>query len=391
MLEQLAVEGRGCAVGQLELGLRQLARLQAALDACHARLLAEFDAARAWQPSGAVDQISWLRQHAHLSAQQAAEKVKIAAVVAAVPEAALALSDGTVGSGHVRVLANADRELVSEHGAELVGLARQLPVEAFQREVQARAQRMAPDDAAARMERQYRARGATSFVDDEGLTRVTAWLDPVSGAVFTGAWDQLTDELYARDPALSPRARRADALVEMARRAVAVVDDARLPAPSLIVLIDHERLLERLEGAGIDTRLDDGHPIPAATARRLACEAGILPAVLGGDSRTLDLGRSRRLVSPAQRQALIVRDGGCVFPGCDRPWRWCQAHHLQPWEQGGRTDLGNLALLCVRHHHHVHEGGWSLEHLAGGAWEARSPSGEVVPRRARAPTLARAG
>jgi HNH endonuclease len=79
-------------------------------------------------------------------------------------------------------------------------------------------------------------------------------------------------------------------------------------------------------------------------------------------------------VSPAQRRALTHRDGGCVFPGCDRPEAWCDAHHLVHWTRGGPTDLDNLALLCRRHHVTVHEGGWRIARdAATGRWNANAP------------------
>ena len=116
--------------------------------------------------------------------------------------------------------------------------------------------------------------------------------------------------------------------------------------------------------------LTDGTPIPPDTARRLACTAGILPVVLDGNSRPLDLGTSQRYASPAQRLALMVRDRGCVFPGCDRPHWMCDAHHLLE-HPAGPTDLENLALVCEAHHHLVHEGGWRLEPSDHGGWIAR--------------------
>jgi Domain of unknown function (DUF222)/HNH endonuclease len=93
----------------------------------------------------------------------------------------------------------------------------------------------------------------------------------------------------------------------------------------------------------------------------LRAAMGLLPPALGGAlSQPLDVGRTTRVVQPAQRSALVVRDGGCVFPDCDRPPGWCEAHHLVHWLHGGPTDLANLALLCRAHHRAVHEGGWRL-------------------------------
>jgi len=109
-----------------------------------------------------------------------------------------------------------------------------------------------------------------------------------------------------------------------------------------------------------------GDRLSAAQARRLACTAKILPVVLGGESLPLDLGRSRRLFSPAQRKALLVRDRTCRAEGCDVPGTWCDAHHLDPWHAGGRTDLADGVLLCSHHHHRIHDDAHRVERLANG-------------------------
>jgi HNH endonuclease len=108
----------------------------------------------------------------------------------------------------------------------------------------------------------------------------------------------------------------------------------------------------------------------------------LLPPVLGGvPSQPLDVGRSSRVISPAQRSALAVRDGGCVFPNCDRPLAWCEGHHLVPWLDGGPTDLANLALLCRQHHRTVHEGGWQLTRGPDGRFTATPPHRRPPPHR----------
>ena len=99
--------------------------------------------------------------------------------------------------------------------------------------------------------------------------------------------------------------------------------------------------------------------VSASQARRLSCDAQIIPAVLGSEGALLDLGRSVRLASPDQIRALRVRDGGCSFPGCGRPASWCESHHLRHWVDGGPTDLDNLTLLCGHHHTVVHAHGWT--------------------------------
>jgi hypothetical protein len=109
-------------------------------------------------------------------------------------------------------------------------------------------------------------------------------------------------------------------------------------------------------------------------AARLRAAAALLPPVLGGaPTQPLEVGRTSRVVTAAQRTALAIRDGGCVFPGCDRPLAWCEAHHLRHWLHGGPTDLENLALLCRTHHRTVHEGGWRLHRDPDGQLTATPP------------------
>ncbi|HET6166405.1 MAG TPA: HNH endonuclease signature motif containing protein, partial [Marmoricola sp.] len=101
----------------------------------------------------------------------------------------------------------------------------------------------------------------------------------------------------------------------------------------------------------------DGTEVSPGEARRLACGAGLIPAVLGGPSAVLDVGREQRLFTRAQRIALTLRDKGCRAEGCDRPPSWTEAHHFDHWSEGGTTDLDNAVLLCGFHHrlaHHDH-------------------------------------
>lgn len=119
-------------------------------------------------------------------------------------------------------------------------------------------------------------------------------------------------------------------------------------------------LLGDLETAGAKVASTDVHDVlSAGAARRLACGAGLLPAVLDGDSVPLDLGRQRRLFTDNQRTALAGRYSECAAQGCDRPFAWTETHHLKPWEAGGRTDLDNAVPLCGTHHHMIDSSRWS--------------------------------
>ena len=124
-----------------------------------------------------------------------------------------------------------------------------------------------------------------------------------------------------------------------------------------------------------------------ATVARLSCDASITRIVLSPDSEPLDVGRRTPVVSTSMRRALIVRDRHCRFPGCDRPSAWCDAHHIHYWEHMGVTDLENLVLLCSRHHHLVHEGGWQLHLAADRTLTVIRPGGHISTH---GPPLARA-
>jgi hypothetical protein len=145
------------------------------------------------------------------------------------------------------------------------------------------------------------------------------------------------------------------------------LDPAKMPkhggtATSVVVTMDLETLKSGLGTATTDT----GLVISASEARRLACTGLIIPAVLGGKSEVLDLGRGRRLYEAAQRRAMGIRDQRCRAVGCDIPAAWCEAHHLTPWSQGDRTDLADGVLLCSHHHHRAHDDRYLHDRLPNG-------------------------
>ncbi|MFL6135884.1 MAG: DUF222 domain-containing protein [Nocardioidaceae bacterium] len=133
---------------------------------------------------------------------------------------------------------------------------------------------------------------------------------------------------------------------------------------TVIVHLDYQHLLDGLASA----RLDTGTRISAGEARRLACEAGLVPAVLGGRSEPLDVGFEQRLHNLAMRRGLSVEYDTCAVEGCERPFAWCDIHHPHAWSRGGRTSLANGLPLCPHHHRRAHDSRFDLSRL---------PSGEV--------------
>ncbi|MEJ2887450.1 HNH endonuclease signature motif containing protein [Actinomycetospora aeridis] len=168
--------------------------------------------------------------------------------------------------------------------------------------------------------------------------------------------------------ALIPAPRRPEP--EQPARAASTAGTAAGAGRALIAItIDHD-WLRRAVGHGV---LDDQHLVDAATLRRLACDADIIPVVLGTRSEPLDIGRRSRTVPDALRRALTVRDQGCAFPGCTRRPRRCQAHHIRFWGHGGPTEIDNLVLLCTHHHNQVHHAGWHVEMINGRPWFTPPP------------------
>jgi hypothetical protein len=132
-------------------------------------------------------------------------------------------------------------------------------------------------------------------------------------------------------------------------------------AATVVVTMTMENLIGGLTGSEKPATLDTGEQISAAEARRLACEAGIIPAVLGSKSQPLDLGRKTRFHTETQRIALMLRDKGCAVDGCDHPPGMSHAHHRNAWSKGGDTSVDNGILLCPRHHTRAHDTRYQLK------------------------------
>ncbi len=182
--------------------------------------------------------------------------------------------------------------------------------------------------------------------------------------------------------------KRLDGLVGGCKVALAA---GGLPAtggfrPQVMVTIDYRDLLKRLDRltdtgeAGTFRRAEDATgpvtgplgftgtrtmaftgPVTAATIRKIACDADIIPVLLGGQGRILDIGRTTRTFPPHIRKAITARDQGCAFPDCTMPATWCEAHHITYWSQGGTTSTDNGTLLCSHHHHLIHKEQWTIQ------------------------------
>jgi hypothetical protein len=237
-------------------------------------------------------------------------------------------------------------------------------------------------DTALQDERSLRARRYLRIGPEvDGVRRIHGLLDPESSAVVVAAMDAATSPrrggprfVDTDSAALAQRLAsdertndqlRLDALIDLVRvgSAVGHAPTFGRTRPAVRVVVserDFRTSTGRAWFEGSTTATS------TQTAQRLACDVGIAPVILSAKGEVLDLGVAIRPFSPTQRIALAVRDGGCRWPGCDRPPSWCEAHHILEWSRGGPTDLANGVLLCRHHHLLLHKNGWRIERTLTG-------------------------
>jgi len=333
---------------------RQLARLQGQI----ARRVAALDSFTAGQVEGHVTTASWLRDACLTTHEYAADLVRTARVLDARPACAAALQTGSISYPHARVLTStfADLPVDCHDSAESILLeAAQKMDPGRLRTVAVRLRETINRDHAQRSSNRDHARRRLHVSRTlDGMVALDGLLDPEAGGIVLSALMPLSRPLCP-DDTRTPAQRRADALVEMADHTLATGDLPTVASyrPTINVTISLESL--RKEPGTPGGELDWAGDITAETARRIGCDATVRRIILGPDSQPLDVGRTKRLVTTAQRTALAVRDRGCTWSGCTRPPWHCDAHHVTAWIDGGDTNLDNLRLLCRTHHRRTHE------------------------------------
>jgi Domain of unknown function (DUF222)/HNH endonuclease len=386
----LAARGRGAELEELG---EHIAELAAEISAATYELLAmlrDFDERGGWA-SGFHSCAHWLCWRVGLDPGAAREKVRVARALGALPLLSAAMRRGEISYSKVRALT---RIATPANEGGLLDFARAGTAAHVERLVRGkrRVDRIANGE-----ERRHAARYLRAYTDEDGMVVVTGRLAPEAGAALMRALDAGVEALYgprrrqpsgagqeAAEPAddSSAEQRRADALGLVAESALAAGLDpgTRGDRYQVVVHVDAEVLAPGCEGGS--SWLADGSCVSAETSRRLACDSARVVMRHAADGRVLDVGRRTRAVSPALRRALEHRDGGCRFPGCGR--RLCDAHHVEPWADGGATSLVNTLLLCRRHHRAVHEEGFSVELAPDGDARFHQPDGRPLPE---APTL----
>ena len=339
----------------LDEAFEELQRSMVQIQAASAAHLAEIVRRRSYQPQH-LDAISFVRDRLGVSAAEAHRRVAEAQGLAEHPEVAEAFAEARIDRPRVAMLlasAKVSSELFRRDAGMLVDQVAGLSMANATKAVEfwrAAADRESFARDAAHLHNRRRLHVSKTF---GGMVRLDGELDPEGGELVITALRSLTEPSNLDDSDDRTQAqRRADALVDLCadhlNHGQVPVTGGRRPHLTLTTSV------ESLQDDTTPGQLDSGALITPEAARRIACDAAVTEIVANGGS-TLDVGRKTRTIPPAIRTALIQRDGGCTHPGCDRPHRWCEAHHITHWAHGGPTTLDNLRLLCRRHHRQAHE------------------------------------
>jgi hypothetical protein len=346
-----------------------LYRLTSRVQAQALRLLAEIDSRGVAADAGSPSTAAWLTARTQTRVGVARRHVRLAHELTSRPATAEALATGAVNEDQAQVVTDVLRELpaaveqvtVDEAEMTLLGHADRFTATTLAR-VGAHLLRVLdpdgprPDDCEPAdpgyfLHLRTRADGACEgefLVDPVTAMALTALID-------AGAAPRPTS---AEGPDLRTAGRRrADALADLVRIASQQTGEPvpGMARPTIAVTVTIDELRD-----GVQVLTDDMTSLSPSALRRLACDAAVIPMVLGSAGQVLDVGRATRAVPASIRRALIVRDRGCAFPRCDRPPGWTDAHHVIPWARGGPTSLSNLVLLCGHHHETVHHRGWTV-------------------------------
>jgi len=339
---------------ELAEGLRELGRVASRVEARRAEFIAEADNRGLARREGYGSTTAWLIAMSGDPAAVCRSRLAVATSLQEMPETRAAFAAGEVSEPRVRLLAEA-RALAPEQFARdesrLVSQAAAVSSRRLPQMLGEWRRHTDPEGAEADTARVFARRALRVSPSWSGMVHLEGDLDPEGGSVVLAALRSLSEpaSLDAQDTR-SPQQCRADALVEICRRHLHGGHPQHGGRPHLTLIIPWPALRD---GAGVVDL--EGGPVSVEAVRRLACDASLSAVIVKDGSQPVEVGRSRRVVSPALRRALDLRDRGCTHPGCDVPARWCDAHHLRHWADGGATALANLRLLCRHHHRQAHD------------------------------------
>jgi len=375
--------------------LVELKRAESRLAACKRRILRAADTTRVAAAFGATDTSSWAALLTHTDGDVSARDVKLARSLGTGSPTCVALEAGDISAEHARVITSAASQLpegVSDQDAltverSLVAKACSLSPRHLRAEARRCIDAITPDpeivdeheNSVTKSEEDRAYDTATLSLHDNGDGTLTGrFTIPVfQGLLLKKVIDAITAPRRNRfNVPASGRTGTGTAQFAGAGSSAGATSSERITAEhahglafiellehlptdhlhtttaaTVVVNIDHTALINQLKTAGVDT----GTLLSAGEARRLACNAGIIPMVLGGTSVPLDLGRTKRLFTQAHRIAISRTHQTCAAHGCERPIAWCELHHKNPWQHGGKTDLNNAVPLCGHHHRTIHD------------------------------------
>ena len=318
------------------------------------QLLTQVHETRAFERDGYSSPTALLKHRMSLHPGEAQRLVRRSNALPAMPLTSLAYRSGSISGAQVDVLIEIRAiagEPFSDAEAQLVAMAMETPmVRELRKRLDYWVARVAGEDLASDRNHIREVRSLTLRRDGE-MMRINGWLDIESGERLAVGLDPGPP---ADGDARSAPARRADLLLDLL--------DGSSTRPGISIIVSADTLLEGAPGL---SETGNGTFLTADEIKRIACDADLTRVVFGPESQPLDVGRTKRLVTPAMRIAVIARDLHCVFPGCDRPARWCDIHHLIHWADDGATCIENLVLLCRHHHTLVHEAGWAITGTPG--------------------------
>ena len=274
----------------------------------------------------------------------------------------------------------AEQELFNHHRANLTRQAQELDPTTFKIRLKALVNRIKAEVASTTDERHRKTSEAKSWIDRDGMRHIHTKHDRERGdAIWAGIEREMRSLAAAADAsdgeplALGPNLA-AEALHQLILRAFN--PDTKTSRPLVGVFVDEDTLRNgHHDNSTVERFGDPGSNIRSETLRRYLCDCD-LQAVTMGSGIPMNVGRTYRTATNAQRLALRAIYDTCAFPGCDATFDWCHIHHIDFWEHGGQTDLDNLVPLCSRHHHAAHEGGWELKLLPDRTLRTWRPNGQ---------------
>ncbi len=329
--------------------LIQLRRKIDELELEFSRLATEFDKTNWWDYEGFNTAADWIRLSCHMNSHSVWNAFAVGASEPEMPATVNAMRSGEIGFAHVATMARTASEVGGAFDEDkLLPMAKtNSPGRFFHNCIHYR-HSVSAEGYNRDQERLAEARGLRLNTAQDGCLVIRGLLDPIGGAAVRAALEPLAKRSGAHDDR-SRAQRYADALEDLAKGG----------KPASVQVTATIETLKGMAGAAAG-EMEFSLPLSSNSVQRMACDCSVTRVLLNQESVTIDVGRSKRIVSGSLRRALVSRDQHCQWPGCERPAAWCDGHHIVHWIDGGVTNLDNLVLLCRRHHRMVHEGGWQL-------------------------------